>query len=256
MSSGALGSTTEAQRTRPSKNEAGSCKSLKTFNSSRYPCTVGANLSRSTRDPTPMSLRRNFPMRKCLGTTLLVLPPLVASLILAPGCRGLPTPDQDQADAADVSPTDSATDMPTADATDNSSDDAGSPDMAWSCRSSCPSCGTDEICVNPSTALSDFEPSCLKRCRVSDDCSSGMRCAIFFGTPDVGPFCTSTTLPRGCRTAPPGWHCDFAGEYCRDANTLSRQYSSPSNFTCGYERIACPNGCLTLSISPPRGRCQ
>jgi hypothetical protein len=48
------------------------------------------------------------------------------------------------------------------------------------------------------------------------------------------------------------WSCTLTDPSC-DGSTLVRPFTEIANHTCGYERVACPNGC-DATASPPRCR--
>jgi hypothetical protein len=135
-------------------------------------------------------------------------------------------------DDSGVPKTDAAVDLATTDAAQ--------------CVKTCGTCGADQACVGTST-IARYQAACMKTCRVTSDCAQSERCVAIFNEVGVAPVCVSDTAPARCPgvAAPaPNDHCDFARATCVDANTLSEPFALNVNHVCGYQRVACANGCV------------
>jgi hypothetical protein len=112
------------------------------------------------------------------------------------------------------------------------------------CSRSCGGCAANQRCVGTS-ATQGYSATCRNKCRVTSDCAAGERCATLFNEVGVGLVCVSDSVPALCPgTAPdPAFDCLLQKLSCADANTMWRAFVEPRNQTCGYEAIACPNGC-------------
>jgi hypothetical protein len=117
------------------------------------------------------------------------------------------------------------------------------------CGGVCPPCGAGTRCIGE-RAGSAYRPVCVRTCASQSECDAGQRCALISGEGD-GAVCVSASLPAAC--AGDGWSCTLADARC-DGATLLRPFTETANFTCGYERVACANGC----VEPPgaTARCQ
>jgi hypothetical protein len=122
--------------------------------------------------------------------------------------------------------------------------DSAPPGDGGACTHLCPvQCAAGFTCSV--AGFDDFKATCLKKCATTSDCPAGSRCVLLFNHAFEPSVCVSNSVPALCPGIPdnPGWHCDFPGAQCSDANTLRRPYNEKKNHTCGSELIHCPKGC-------------
>ena len=118
--------------------------------------------------------------------------------------------------------------------------DAGTCGPAACSASSKLACQTGQICIGDGPVF-EYHATCVPTCTTTSDCAQG-RCAVLFD--DVGVRgCVSDTVPQACSDVTGAFSCILVPAYCFKDGTLLRPFTNPSNRTCGYEAIACPNGC-------------
>jgi hypothetical protein len=136
--------------------------------------------------------------------------------------------------------------------------DLGSDGSALSCMpgSCAKACAADELCATSLGGFNRHAPTCLKKCAVTADCTSGMRCVDQYAEMLGSSTCISLTDPPACGMIPPTYHCDFPPASCIDANTLSQPISQAQNGTCGHELIRCPTACIVDADGGTGAHCE
>jgi len=128
-----------------------------------------------------------------------------------------------------------------------------SPPVGGSCATAC---AADEVCATAGGGFNRHAPTCLKKCTVSSDCSSGMICAELYAEMLSSSVCISGTSPPPCGVIDSGYHCDFPPASCLDATTLLRPFSQQSNGVCGHEHQRCATSCVDASDGGAAAHCE
>ena len=143
-------------------------------------------------------------------------------------------------------------------------------DAAPACRSACPACGADELCVAPPLPPGAFAATCLRRCVDDRDCAAPDRCVDVdnaAGTSSSPAVCVSDADPAPCGV-PGSAFCSeltaHAGITLCDGATLLVALAATANNLCAFERQPCPPGqtCHKIpndggaAVLPYYGRCE
>jgi hypothetical protein len=104
-----------------------------------------------------------------------------------------------------------------------------------SCQVYCGRCPGSSLCL-----AAPFMATCLPGCDTAADCYAGQKCVIFTTTKYDAPAICWT--PGSLQMCGDPIACPKLQPQCLDAHTLMQPLDYPTNY-CGYELIACNNGC-------------
>ena len=109
------------------------------------------------------------------------------------------------------------------------------------CAATCAHCAPDEQCLSTPGGSA----TCLKKCQTTEQCAPGLTCRFqLYPIPGL-QVCSSNDLPAPCGPPAPDFNCTDLGQICEDSKHVRRPFVAPSNQTCGFEIIMCPNGCIS-----------